>query len=503
MRKFRRNLQRQMMMLAKMTSEQEELLKREERFRRTRQPDYYHNSASGRKFNSSHVVQSLRPPLYLSAGGLLPPMSIGEENTFEKYTGVPPRERNYAGQSGHVQVKGAAPKDLLDETLKRQWCAKRKNPSYKMSRIALKRHLQVDRRPPQPPQPPKDDHYEPLPEHLLVKVRNIHPTPSLYELHVQHPKVFGKKPIFTSVQYGYRNQRRKCFAVMCQFEFKGSKLYAQETASTKSNAKLNAARAMIRKLKNVNVSISLKEESTRAAADQSLEHPRHRLLHLHDSQPDIYSQPPIFKALKSSGATSKSRYTKMICYFQVGTDKLTTVGAAHNKKQAIVQAARNMLQLLTTFTHNEKYNLPRVEYTPPDRSQTPWKCHLCKIFMTGRKPFLSHLTGRCHIQRLSELGLNEEEENRVLLELAEKAFEKTEEQKRTVALKNTNMKRAQRYKVQELQAERERKNNPSPSRSQSSNYQRHVGTSSERHSEEGSEKSDMIIGSSSNSSSQY
>jgi len=500
MRKFRRNLQRQMMMLAKLTNEEEELLKREGRFRRTSQPDYYKNSASGSKFNSSRGIQNLYPPLWMSAGGLLPPMSSGKEHSFEKNTLLPPREGNYAGQSGYVQAEGGA-KGLLDETLKRQWCTKRKNGSFLMSRMALKSQLQVHRR---PPQPPRDDHYKPLLEHLLVKVRNIHPTPSLHELHVQHPEVFGKKPIFTSIEYGYNNQRRKCFAVTCQFEFKGSKLYVQETAPTKSDAKLNAARAMIRKLKNnANVSITLKEESIRAAVDKSLEHPRCRLLHLHDSWPDIYPQQPIFKTIKSCGVVSKSRYTNMICFFQVGTDKLTTVGTAHNKKQAIVQAARNMLQLLASSNYNDKYNQHKVEYTPPDRSQSPWTCHLCKIFMTGRKPFLSHLKGRCHLQRLSELGLNVEEENRVLQELAEKAFEK-EEQRRAVASKNANMnmKRAHRYKVQELQAERERKNNPSPSRSQSSKYQRFHGLSSDRHSEEDSEKSDMIIGSSSNSSSQ-
>jgi len=118
--------------------------------------------------------------------------------------------------------------------------------------------------------------------------------------------------------------------------------------------------------------------------------------------------------------------------------------------------------------------------------------------MTGRKPFLSHLTGRRHIQRLSELGLNANEENRVLQQLADRAFEKKKEQKRTTSF----MKRAQRYKVQELHVEFERNKTTSPTRSESSNYQSPVGISSDTHSEEDSEKSDMIIGSSSNSSSQ-
>jgi len=118
----------------------------------------------------------------------------------------------------------------------------------------------------------------------------------------------------------------------------------------------------------------------------------------------------------------------MICYFQVGSDKLRTVGAAHNKKQAIVQAARNMLQLLALPNQNDKNNNLKVEYIPLD--MPPWSCHFCRIYMTGRRPFLSHLEGRCHNQRLNELGLNVVEENKVLRELAEKAFEEKLVQKR-------------------------------------------------------------------------
>jgi len=184
----------------------------------------------------------------------------------------------------------------------------------------------------------------------------------------------------------------------------------------------------------------------RAAADTSLEHPRCRLLHLHDTQPEIYPQPPTFRAsrCRTRQNIGKSRYTNMICYFQVGTDKLTTVGAAHNKKQAIVQAARNMLRLLALPEHSDKNNQLKVEYTPPDRTQTPWTCHFCKIFMTGRRPFMSHLMGRCHVQRLSELGLNAEDENKVLQEMAEKAFKEKEELKKKNAAKNNSHKRSQK-----------------------------------------------------------
>merc|ERR550534_873553 len=104
---------------------------------------------------------------------------------------------------------------------------------------------------------------------------------------------------------------------------------------------------MIRKLKNTaNVSITLGEESAKAIT--SLTHPRYRLLHLHDTHPDIYPHPPTFKSgrCRSRDNVGKSRWIKMICYFHLGSAKLTTIGAAHNKKHAICQAARNMLSLL-------------------------------------------------------------------------------------------------------------------------------------------------------------
>jgi len=311
---------------------------------------------------------------------------------------------------------------------------------------------------------------------------------------VQHPELFGQKPLFTIVQYGYIPLRKKRFAANCQFMFKGAKICSQETAPTKSDAKLNAARAIIRKLKKTaNVSITLKEEIMRSAVDTSLEHPRCRLLHLHDTQPDLYPQPPIFRVIKSRkghGGGRKSRYTNMICYFQVGTESLRTVGAAHNKKQAIVQASRNMLQLLALPEQNVDNNKLKVNYTPADRTQTPWTCHFCKIFMTGRRPFLSHLMGKGHIQRLSELGLNAAVENNVLQELAEKAFEKKEEIKRKAALKKREI-------IEEQIGEKV----SSPTRSQGLKDESTGDSSSDRPSEEDTEKSDMMTGSSCNSSS--
>jgi len=264
---------------------------------------------------------------------------------------------------------------------------------------------------------------------------------------------------------------------------------------------LNAARAMIRKLKyTANVIITLKDESKRAAADTSLEHPRCRLLHMHDMQPDLYPRPPVFRATKSlngNDATHTCLQINMACFYWVGNEKLKTVGAAHNKKQAIVQAARNMLQLLASPENNIK-NVHKVEYIPPDRSQTPWKCHFCKIFMTGRRPFLSHLEGRCHKQRLSELGMNVDEENRLLRELAEKAFEKTERKKKETT-KNASQRKNQKSKVHGLSSVRNI--SPSTVRSQSSSCPSTGETGCDKQSEEGSEKSGMIVSSSSNCSS--
>jgi len=477
MRKYRQELELQMMMLTKMAKKQEEMFFRyrenqKERHSQSKQTDQKNWRSDGTSNAPTRVTGNPHAPLYRSAGGPVLLTPIGEFGTAQDNAPIQDADmqeqwpeqprRTAAAQS----VQPQQPQHPVDEALKRQWCAKRKVGSYqKPNKNSTKTQPQVDYH--RPPQPPKDDVYDPLPENLIVKVRNIHPTPSLHELHVQHPELFKQKPIFSSVQYGYTLQRRKRFAVLCQFEFNGATLYAQETAPTKSDAKLNAARAMIRKLNNTaNVSISLKEESMMAAADTSLEHPRCRLLHLHDTRPDLYPQPPTFRASRCrarQATVGKSRCTNMICYFQVGSNKLTTVGAAHNKKQAIVQAARNMLLLLSLPENNDKNNQIKVEYTPPDRTRSPWTCHFCKIFMTGRRPFLSHLMGRCHIQRLSELGLNAEDENSVLRDVAEKAFEEKEELKRKTALKNNNLKRSQKARLRKTKLGRPGENKVEPS----------------------------------------
>lgn len=136
----------------------------------------------------------------------------------------------------------------------------------------------------------------------------------------------------------------------------------------------------------------------------------------------------------------------MLCYFQVGEDKLKTLGSAPKKKQAIAEAARNMLRLLALPEHSDKNNQLLVA----DRTQTPWYCHFCKIYMTGRRPFMSHLMGRCHVQILSELGLNAEDENKALTEMAENAFKEKEELKEKIAAKNNTRKKNQKPRFPKL-----------------------------------------------------
>jgi len=105
----------------------------------------------------------------------------------------------------------------------------------------------------------------------------------------------------------------------------------------------------------------------------------------------------------------------------VGREKLATVGTANSKKRAIVQAARNMLKRLFPHEENVKGSEAGSEQSLADQIKTPWTCHFCKTSMTGRKPFLAHLTGRSHIHRMSELELNAEEENKILQAAAEEA----------------------------------------------------------------------------------
>jgi len=444
---YRSELDLQMMMIKKMFEKQ--LVRNKEIERYSKQNEQFKRRAGG-----PYGARNRRNPLNLSAASPLLLMPSGEFHITDKNVGAVAcgnpngvinedewggQERRTSPQAGELRQA----QKLEDETLKRQWCSNRKTVSHPKLKTPVRNRPQLGRSPPPRPQ---DDIYEPLPENLLVKVRNIHPIPSLHELNVQHPEVFCQKPTFTNVQYDFTFQRKKRFAVLCQFEFNGATLYTQATAPAKSNAKLNAARAMIRKLKHTaNVSITLKEESMRVAGDTSLEHPKCMLLHLHDTQPDIYPQPPTFRA-SMCRTRQNIRNSNMICYFQVETKKLRTVGAAHNKKQAIVQAARNMLRLLALPEHSDKNNQLKLEYTPSDRTQKPWGCHFCKIFMTGRRPFMSHLVGRCHVKRLSDLGLNAEDENKILQEMAEKAFKEKEELTKKNAAKSNSQNRSQKLR---------------------------------------------------------
>jgi len=122
----------------------------------------------------------------------------------------------------------------------------------------------------------------------------------------------------------------------------------------------------------------------------------------------------------------------VICSFWIGREKLATIGTATNQKQAIVHATRKMLKRLFPCEENVK-DCQSWSEQASEPMKSLWTCHFCKVFMNGRRPFLSHLTGRSHVRRMSELHLNIEEENKILLAAAEKACKKREEVKRNLA----------------------------------------------------------------------
>jgi len=337
-----------------------------------------------------------------------------------------------------------------DRTLKNLWSCRRNIPPYfancDMSMKTSEPDLQkvekpLSKRSPmdcQPPSYPADDELIPLEDKVVIKVRNVHPTACLHELHVQKRELFLKKPTFDTRKVAKGNQKKGAFVVVCEFEFNGARMYTHHREQTKSDAKMNASRNMLLKLKCIpNLTILLDDQRTTSGAFSSFQHPRCQLLHLHDTNPELYPlspkfQPSLWRTLPRN--RNKARCINMICHFQVGGEKLATIGAANNKKQAIVQAARKMLKRL--FPCEESVTGKDDEDNAPERMKTPWTCHFCEIFMTGRKPFLSHLTGRSHIQRMSELELNAEVENKILHAAAEEASKKNEERKKKEALKS-------------------------------------------------------------------
>merc|ERR1719320_470577 len=326
---------------------------------------------------------------------------------------------------------------VVDQALKRQWCSRRSSAT----RTCISKKLQVLKPENVPdrsfPTHPDDEKFTALPAEVVIKVRNVNPIACLHELHVQKRKLFPKKPTFKTSRY-IGTQKKGSFAVVCTFGFNGATLYTHHMEHTKSDARLNAARNMLRKLKSIKNLTILLDERTNNGAFSSFEHPRCQLLYLHDTDPTNYPKSPTFQASvcrtprRSHG---KTKFINMICHFQVGEEKLATIGAAHNKKQAIVMAARNMLKRIFPYNDGGKDFPEGGEQHMPDYTKSPWKCNFCKIYMTGRKPFLAHLTGRSHIQRMSALELNAEEENKILQAAAEEAYKKKEDLKLKATLK--------------------------------------------------------------------
>jgi len=117
-----------------------------------------------------------------------------------------------------------------------------------------------------------------------------------------------------------------------------------------------------------------------------------------------------------------------------------------------VQAARNMLKRLFPNVEEVEDSKTESEQAASDRMSTPWTCHFCEIFMTGKKPFLAHLTGRSHVQRMSELELNVEKENKILQAKAEEAYKKTLEDKHNAARESSTQRESQQVQSNKNQA---------------------------------------------------
>jgi len=342
---------------------------------------------------------------------------------------------------------------IMDQTLKRQGCSRRNqaqqnsNPQMRSRRNSTVHNHNMERQLSwrstmgcQIPNHPKDDEFNPLLEKTLIKVRNVHPTACLHELHAQRRELFPKKPTFNTRKFASGTQKKGNFAVVCHFEFNSTRLYTHHMEQTKSDAKMNAARKMLRKLKSIpNLTLQLDNERPISRAFASFEHPRCQLVRLHDTNPEMYPIVPTFQACLKRNlprSRNKTRFINMTCHFQVGREKLATVGSANKKKQAVVQAARNMLKGIFPNKENVKGSHAGNKQALSDRTKTSWTCHFCRMSMTGRKPFLSHLTGRSHIQRMSDLELNAEEMNKILQAAAEEHWKKMEEAKRNTALKS-------------------------------------------------------------------
>merc|ERR1719233_1610159 len=196
--KYRRELDLQMMMMKKMFEKQ--VVRDREIERYLKQNEQFNRRATG-----PYGMRNRRNPnMYRSAGGPLLLMPIGEGHSSDSTAALSVANPNGQAEWGGQEISSSQAGQLQqapnpeDEALKRQWCSNRKTGSNPKMKSAVRNQPQLERRPPPPPQ---DDLYEPLAENLLVQVRNIHPTPSLHELHVQHPEIFRQKPIFTSVEY--------------------------------------------------------------------------------------------------------------------------------------------------------------------------------------------------------------------------------------------------------------------------------------------------------------
>jgi len=181
------------------------------------------------------------------------------------------------------------------------------------------------------PRTPMDDPVLPFPTPVAIKVTTIHPTTMLHNAHIQNPEFFPRKPEFATT---YKTHEEH--TVLCRFSIKDFTLYSQVSDLTKSDAKLMASRAMIEKMKSLNVLLICDTRTKQVRED---EHPRCRLMWLHDTYPDTFPNIPHFTT------TSHPRSSIVVtCSFNCGDNTLVTKGTGATKKKAIIHAALQMLK---------------------------------------------------------------------------------------------------------------------------------------------------------------
>jgi hypothetical protein len=175
-----------------------------------------------------------------------------------------------SGYESHVSFSQR--QNLMHQTSKKQWCSWGNSVGYhdnsdvrSMSNSSVHNpnvntHLRGRLGIGQVPKYPKDCEFTPLLEKTLIKVRNVHPTTCLHELHLQRRDLFPMQVTFNTSKLSGGTLKDQ-FAVICNFNFNCRKLYTYHMDQNKSYTKLNAARKMLLKLRAIpNLTILLDEK---------------------------------------------------------------------------------------------------------------------------------------------------------------------------------------------------------------------------------------------------